>query len=117
MYLNISNNNTIYFVSNSSTSTVPTSIYTIVASWIAKFYYVMSAYYGPCICFFSLNNLLVLLVMIEGGPNFRKHTSKTARLYYIAFSFADIGCVLSTSLDNFTGQIDLQIYSYSILKF
>lgn len=101
MFSDISNT-TINILSNSSVASV--SIYVLVASWLANFYYIMSAYFGPCVCVFGvLNNLLVLLVMIGGGSSFRKRTSKTARIYYIAFAVSDIGCVLSTSLVNFTG--------------
>ena len=100
MSSNASANNSINF----ATAIAPVSIYSILATWMARIYYYMAVYYGPCCFVFGLiANLLILLVMIGGGNSFKRGTSKTARLYYIAFAISDIGCLFSTPLTNFTG--------------
>ena len=92
------------WTSSSSTSTAPAAtLVTTLLSWLSLVYFPMTSYYLPLTLVFGLlSNSLVLAVML-GSRAFRERTSKTARLYYIAISSADIGCVLAIPLPWFLG--------------
>ena len=72
-------------------------------TWLSLVYYPMASYYLPLTLVLGLlTNSLVLAVMF-GSSAFRKRTSKTARLYYIAIAIADIGCAINAPLPWFLG--------------
>lgn len=101
------NNTTVNVAINGSRLTTASasssSIVSSLLSWLSIAYYPMTAYYLPFTLLFGiLNNVVVLAVML-GRRGFRERTSKTARLYYIAISAADVGCVLAIPLPWFLG--------------
>lgn len=99
------------------TNSPASSIFVSLLAWLSLVYYPITAFYEPFTLLFGvLNNVLVLLVLLL-GRSFREQSSSTstARLYYIAFAIADIGCVLAIPLLRVLGSDQFAIFC-SVIK-
>lgn len=95
------------------TNSPASSIFVSLLAWLSLIYYPMTAFYEPITLLFGVfNNVLVLLVLLF-GRSFREQRSSTstARLYYIAFAIADIGCVLAIPLLRVLGSDQFALFS------